>query len=276
MTQPHPSPHNPNILIFDSGVGGLSILTAIAYQLPGCNLIYASDNAAFPYGTKGEDELVERVDRVLRRILASHPVDIIVVACNSASTLALPHIRSHFQQPIVGVVPAIKPAAQCSRSKVIGMLATPGTIARHYTRNLIDQFAADCEVILLGSSELVLMAEQKLRGEPLDEHRLKALMIDMDQHPRRAAMDTLVLACTHFPLLRPELARHFGDDVTLVDSGDAIARRVKHWVDNLPPGPGGEAVHQALFTRDAEEVWALAPALRALGIARIAITSVPA
>lgn len=275
MTQTERTTPGPNILVFDSGVGGLSILAAIREQVPGCNLTYASDNAAFPYGIKGESELVERVERVLRQILQAHPIDIIVVACNSASTLALPHIRSHFQQPIVGVVPAIKPAAQYSRSKVIGLLATPGTIARPYTQDLIDQFADNCEVIRLGSSELVLMAEQKLRGVPVDTQKLNTVMADMDQHPSRASMDTLVLACTHFPLLRPELARHFGGKVTLIDSGEAIARRVKHWVDHLALGSYGPGRHQALFTRDTQEVQTLEHTLKDMGITRVSITSVP-
>jgi len=275
MTQTAPTSGKPNILIFDSGVGGLSVLEAIQQQLPGCNLIYASDNAAFPYGTKGEDELVERVERVLRRILQSHPVDIIVVACNSASTLALPHIRSHFAEPIVGVVPAIKPAAERSESRVIGLLATPGTVARPYTQDLIDRFASDCEVIRLGSSELVLMAEQKLRGEPVDGGRLKTLLAAMDRHPRRSEMDTLVLACTHFPLLHPELRQHFGEAVALVDSGAAIARRVQYWVDSLALRPGGEGQHLALFTQDTPEVHRLSGALQAMGISQTVITPLP-
>src|SRR5690606_39454843 len=157
--------HLPRILVFDSGVGGLSILREIQERLPACEFIYASDNAAFPYGTKPEDELVERVDHVLHQLLKTYAADIVVVACNTASTLALPHIRSHFNQPIVGVVPAIKPAAARSRTKVIGLLATPATIARAYTQELIREHASDCMVVSVGSSELVHMAEQKLRGQ---------------------------------------------------------------------------------------------------------------
>lgn len=266
----------PRILVFDSGVGGLSIVAEIQRQLPGCDLIYASDNAAFPYGTKSEDTLVARVDEVLHRLLARFRVDIIVVACNSASTLALPHIRAHFSQPIVGVVPAIKPAAALSRSRVIGLLATPGTIARQYTRDLVTQFAGDCEIISLGSSELVTLAEQHLRGTTLPEGALATLLKPLNEHPRRAAMDTLVLACTHFPLLREQLVAQLGPDVLLVDSGEAIARRVQYWLEQLSLIPGGDpGRHEAWFTRDTAEVEALVPALQRFGIHTIAIEPVP-
>src|SRR5690606_12835146 len=129
----------PRILVFDSGVGGLSILRELQRKLPLCEWTYASDNEAFPYGIKSETELTERVDQVLHGLLQIRAADMIVVACNTASTLTLPHIRRRFSQPIVGVVPAIKPAAARSRSKVIGLLATPATVTRPYTQELIQQ-----------------------------------------------------------------------------------------------------------------------------------------
>ncbi|WP_341939289.1 glutamate racemase [Marinimicrobium sp. C2-29] len=267
---------NPRVLVFDSGVGGLSVVAEIQRQLPGCDLIYASDNAAFPYGTKSEATLIERVDVVLHRLLAREAVDIIVVACNSASTLALPAIRARFSQPIVGVVPAIKPAAALSSTRVIGLLATPGTIARQYTRDLIREFASDCEVISLGSSELVQMAEQHLRAQPLAPGALARILAPLHSHPRGAEMDTLVLACTHFPLLRQELRDVLGETVRLVDSGEAIARRVQHWLATLPLSAGARPVHhEAWFTRDTSEVRALAPALARFGIQDLSVEPVP-
>lgn len=254
---------NPRILVFDSGVGGLSILGEIQDRVPGCDLIYASDNAAFPYGTKTEQELVGRVDRVLHQILARHSVDIIVVACNSASTLALPHIRAHFDQPIVGVVPAIKPAAACSQAKVIGLLATPGTLSRSYTRDLITQFASDCHLIQLGSSELVHLAEQKLRNRPVGTDQLHQILAPMGEDARYPDMDKLVLACTHFPLLRGELSHYFGRAVQLIDSGPAIARRVAYWVAQLKLSPGANGCHHlALFTQSDKALEQLVPALK--------------
>lgn len=257
----------PRLLIFDSGVGGLSIVADVQQLLPGCAITYASDNAAFPYGTKGEAELVERVDAVLQALIGTVQPDVVVVACNSASTLALPHIRAHFTVPIVGVVPAIKPAAATSRSKVIGLLATPGTVARAYTRDLVAQFASDCTVISLGSSELVQKAEDHLRGKTVTTESLRELLSPLLDHPRFPDMDTLVLACTHFPLLRPQLQALLGTGITLVDSGEAIARRVSYWLDELKLAPRATpAGHGAIFTRHSEDVEGLKPALKVLGI----------
>ena len=264
----------PRVLVFDSGVGGLSILKEIQSRVPGCELIYASDNAAFPYGTKTEDELVSRVDRVLHQILAHHPVDIIVVACNSASTLALPHIRAHFDQPIVGVVPAIKPAAACSQAKVIGLLATPGTLTRSYTRDLISEFAGDCHLIQLGSSELVQLAEQKLRGQPPGAEQLRAILAPMTEDSRYPEMDKLVLACTHFPLLREELSDYFGRTVQLIDSGPAIARRVAYWLAQLGLTPDSSQDHHlVLFTENSQTIAQLTSALSRYGLTRIEVVT---
>ncbi len=265
------------VLVFDSGVGGLSIVAEIQRQHPGCSVSYASDNAAFPYGTKGEEELVERVERVLRRLLEHTRPDVVVVACNSASTLALPHIRAHFREPIVGVVPAIKPAALASRSKVIGLLATPGTVTRAYTRDLIHQFASDCTVITLGSSELVRVAEAHLRGQAPEPGHLESLLSPLLSHPRAPEMDTLVLACTHFPLLKPELQAVLGEKVQLVDSGEAIARRVAYWLETLelPTASRGEP-HRALFTADNPEVARLSPALSQFGMTSVEVVEIPA
>lgn len=266
----------PRLLVFDSGVGGLSIMADIQRLLPGCSVSYASDNAAFPYGTKSEAILIARVDRVLHQLIEHSRPDVVVVACNSASTLALPHIRAHFREPIVGVVPAIKPAAQRSHTKVIGLLATPGTVARSYTRDLIRQFAPDCTVISLGSSELVRLAEAHLRGQTPSPEQLQDLLSPMMAHPRASEMDTLVLACTHFPLLKRELQAVVGPDVALIDSGEAIARRVAYWLTEL--GLEGSArtspSHQALFTADGPEVERLEPALREFGITDVQVVAV--
>lgn len=270
LSQPNP---NPRILVFDSGVGGLSIVQEIQRKLPFAPLVYASDNAFFPYGTKGEVELIARVDAVLRKITEAYAVDIIVVACNTASTLALPHIRSHFSQPIVGVVPAIKPAAMLSKSQVIGLLATPATIARPYTHNLIREHAPQAEVISVGSSELVQLAEHKLRGGSVTAEQLNLILQPFFTHPRGQDMDVLVLACTHFPLLREELAAQFSPPVQLIDSGEAIARRVaslvaSHSFIEQPPE------HSALFTAASPSVTLLSPRLAQFAIHHINIIEV--
>ena len=255
----------PRILIFDSGVGGLSIFQEIHKKLPSAHLIYASDNAFFPYGTKGEAELIARVDKVLHEIIATFPVDIIVVACNTASTLTLPHIRSHFTQHVVGVVPAIKPAAAMSKSQVIGLLATPATVARPYTHNLILDYAPNAEVISVGSSELVQLAEHKLRGDEITSAQLTPILQPFFDHPRGRKMDTLVLACTHFPLLRNEIAAQFDQNLQLIDSGEAIARRVASLAE---PQEATESLPEywAVFTKASSCVDALTPQLARFGI----------
>ncbi|MDM3870161.1 glutamate racemase [Porticoccus sp. W117] len=236
----------PKILVFDSGVGGLSILAELRHTLPKCQLVFACDNAAFPYGTKPEINLIERVEMALSALIHRLDPDIIVVACNSASTLVLPRIRANFQRPIVGVVPAIKPAAMLSTSKCIGLLATPGTVQRPYTQKLIDDFASHCQVVAVGSAELVELAEQKLRGETPDNNALKTILAPFLAEPR---LDTIVLACTHFPLLREELSKAAERHIKWVDSGAAIARRVLSLLgqlpDELPPQPHSLALFTA-------------------------------
>lgn len=289
----NPLMHAPRVLVFDSGVGGLSVLREIQQRLPACEFIYASDNEAFPYGTKPEGELITRVDRVLQQLLHHYPVDIIVVACNTASTLTLPHIRSHFTQPIVGVVPAIKPAAARSRSKVIGLLATPATIARTYTHKLIHDHASDCSVISVGSSELVFMAEQKLRGHAVNLNELANILApfttsatNVQDHTAvelpSPQIDTLVLACTHFPLLSEEIKQLISPGIDLIDSGEAIARRVEFllgehfgWrqAELIEPAAANDA-HLALFTKDTEAVAQLRQPLTRMGINRIEILMV--
>ncbi|HSX84702.1 MAG TPA: glutamate racemase [Cellvibrio sp.] len=272
--------HTPRILVFDSGVGGLSVMREIQQRLPDCQYLYASDNAAFPYGTKSEDELIARVDKVLHALLQHieqdyGPVDIVVVACNTASTLTLPHIRSHFAQPIVGVVPAIKPAAIHSTTKVIGLLATPATVARPYTHGLIKEYAANCTVISVGSSELVHLAEQKLRGEVIAPEKIAAIIAPFLTAPRAAELDTLVLACTHFPLLQDELRHFLPNTVRLIDSGEAIARRVAFLLQQQPLVSRTDIrhCHLALFTKATREVELLHAALSDFSLEKVDIVA---
>lgn len=254
------------VLIFDSGVGGLSIHAAIAARLPQLDILYACDNAAFPYGPKAETALVERVHQVLAALLDRFRPSLVVVACNTASTVALPHLRGQFAVPIVGVVPAIKPAAAVSHNRVIGLLATPGTVSRPYTDRLIADFAADCTVVRVGSTELVTWAEQKLRGIPTDLAALRRLLEPLFSDPAGAA-DTVVLGCTHFPLLLEELQAAAPQPVTWIDSGNAIARRVAALLDDVAVSTGGQA--SAVFTADTADARELARALAQRGFDRI-------
>lgn len=267
MTNSAQSFQAPRILVFDSGVGGLSVAREIQQRLPLNPLVYASDNAFFPYGTKGEAELIARVDVVIDELLLRYPADILVIACNTASTLTLPHLRSKLSVPIVGVVPAIKPAALMSKAGVIGLLATPATVARPYTHELIREYAANCRVISLGSSELVQIAEQKLRGEVIDANAIGRIAQELMRADQAGQMDVLVLACTHFPLLKDELMQHLPAQLKLIDSGAAIARRVEFLLADAPEPPAGYLPeHLAVFTKVTEAAERLAPALTGFGI----------
>ncbi|OAN19234.1 glutamate racemase [Photobacterium jeanii] len=211
-----------SVLIFDSGVGGLSVYQEIRQLLPELHYVYAFDNAAFPYGELDETVLINRTQEIVSRLVEKHNVDLVVIACNTASTVVLPSLRTLVNIPVVGVVPAIKPAAAMSERKVIGLLATPATVKRRYTQDLIAEFAQDCEVLMIGSTRLVEIAEQKLRGE--------AVSIEEIQHilsPWLNKVDGIVLGCTHFPLLKDEIQQAFSSPVQIIDSGKAIANRVQ-------------------------------------------------
>ncbi len=207
------------VLIFDSGVGGLSVYQELTALLPQLEYLYLFDNEAYPYGELDGDTLVHRVLTLITHYCRTHTIDVVVIACNTASTLVLPHLRSALNIPIVGVVPAIKPASLISKVGV-GLIATPATITRPYTHDLIKDFAKETEVKLLGSTRLVEMAEKKLRSEVVCQKELTELL-----SPLINQIDVAVLGCTHFPLLRNEISAVL-KGVVLIDSGHAIARRV--------------------------------------------------
>lgn len=238
------------IVIFDSGVGGLSIYRAVQAKNPNFDYVFVSDNAAFPYGTKSESALIDRVTQVLERVAERYAPDILVVACNTASTVMLPILRERFDFEVVGVVPAIKPAAAISQSRRIGLLATPATIERDYTNNLIEEFANDCEVFRVGSSELVEISEQKMRGLAPEPITISTIL---EPFVSAADLDVLVLACTHFPLLKNEIDDFFkmkNMSVWLVDSSAGIANRV----EQIGVGRKTKALAAiAVFTEEVDE-----------------------
>jgi glutamate racemase len=219
-----PTKEEIDVLVFDSGVGGLSILNTIRQKAPSLSFAFVGDNAGLPYGDKSETWLIERVPQVVSRALEHIRCKMLVVACNTASTLVLPALRAQFSFPVIGVVPAIKPAAQLSQKKVIGLLATPATINRAYTDGLIREFAADCKVVRVGSSRLVALAEEKMRGTAVSISEIGYILRPF----QKDAPDVIVLGCTHFPLLKSEFAEVL-PDVCFIDSGDAIAGRVMHF-----------------------------------------------
>ena len=254
------------ILVFDSGVGGLTIAGEIAELMPEAELSYLADNGFFPYGTKPEADLVERIARVVGLAVAHIGPDCVVIACNTASTVALPRLRSEIACPVVGVVPAVKPAAALSRNRVIGLLGTPGTVRRLYTEELIERFATDCTVLRVGSVELVEAAERLFEGDAVPAGTVERVLAPFLDRPAAAQPDTIVLACTHFPLLRAELAAASPPGITFVDSGRAVAERVRTLMGDPQQGDGGRHLY---VTRDDAALRRRLPAFAARGYGRV-------
>src|SRR6476620_10996905 len=199
------------LLFFDSGVGGLSVLAETRILLPQAPIVYAADSAGYPYGTKSEAEIAARVPALLGRLVERYHPRLVVIACNTASTIALAQVRSALDLPVVGTVPAIKPAAEMSKTRVIGVLGTEATVRQPYVDDLATKFAADCTIIRHGSPELVELAESKLAGEDVSVEAVRAAAQPMFDATGGERIDTIVLACTHFPLLQCELAEAFSN-----------------------------------------------------------------
>ena len=252
------------LLLFDSGVGGLSVLAELRVALPDAPVIYAADNGGLPYGPKSEAEVAARVCGLLGRMSERYRPRLICIACNTASTIALGMVRDVLAVPIVGTVPAIKPAAEQSRSGMIGLLGTAATIRQGYVDRLEAEFAADKRLLRFAAPELVDAAEAKLRGLPVDPAVFARAAKGLRDQPGGAAIDTVVLACTHFPLLQDELAEAFGPNVNFVDGAAGIARRIVHLTQGQPFTR--TAPDFALFTRADETLAALAPALASYGL----------
>lgn len=253
----------PTVLVFDSGVGGLSVYDEVRQLLPDLHYLYAFDNAGFPYGEKTETFIVERVVAIVDAITRRHPISLVIIACNTASTVTLPALRERFAFPVVGVVPAIKPAARLTRNGVVGLLATRATVRRSYTHELVSQFAKTCKIEMLGSAELVELAEAKLHGEEVSIDEIRRIVqpwLRMAEPP-----DTVVLGCTHFPLLRDELQQILPEGTRLIDSGAAIARRTAWLLENEAPEVGSSLQNVAFCTELDGEAVQLSPVLQRYG-----------
>jgi glutamate racemase len=222
------------ILVFDSGLGGLTVYREVAAARPDAAYVYVADDAGFPYGNLDEDALIARVIEVIGAAIAEHAPDLVVVACNTASTLALAELRARFSVPFVGTVPAIKPACAQSKSKRVAVLGTLATVGREYTRALIREFAGGCDVVLVGSPRLAGFAEAELAGSPVTDAAIKAEIAGcfVDADGRRT--DTVVLACTHYPLLIDRFRDNAPWPVDWLDPAPAIARRVADLMRKRP------------------------------------------
>ncbi len=262
-------PNSP-VLFFDSGVGGLSILKPARALLPQMPVAYAADSAGFPYGTKTEAEIAARVPALLGRLVERYRPRIAVIACNTASTIALSAVRAALDIPVVGTVPAIKPAALASRTRVIGVLGTDATVRQPYVDRLAAEHGADCTVLRHGSAALVAYAEARLRGDRADPRIPADALAGLLDQPGGDRMDMVVLACTHFPLVEDELASVAPRPLTFLDGGAGIARRIA-FLNGDSPWPPSAPQGTAVFTRLDGDVEALRPAL-----ARFELTSINA
>ncbi|HEX8381536.1 MAG TPA: glutamate racemase [Allosphingosinicella sp.] len=256
------------LLVFDSGVGGLSVLGAIRALLPAGPLVYAADSAGYPYGTKRPAEIEARVPALLGRLAERFDPELIVIACNTASTIALDAVRTALDLPVVGTVPAIKPAAELSVTRAIGVLGTEATVRQPYVDRLSAQFAADCTVLRHGSAELVEFAESKLRGEAPDPKACRRALDGLFEQPGGDRIDTIVLACTHFPLVEEELKAAAGRSVRFVDGKEGIARRTA-WLARDLSWPAEPPEGVALFTGRDTDVDAYRPGLARYGLTRV-------
>jgi glutamate racemase len=237
----------PRILVFDSGLGGLTVFREVAKARPDADYVYVADDAFFPYGRQKEEALIGRVVALMAELITAHIPDIVVIACNTASTIVLPHLRARFTVPFVGTVPAIKPACSASRSKRVSVLGTEATVKREYTRALIRDFGQGCDLTLVGSAHLAAIAESALHGTPPNDadiaRELAPCFVDGDG--RRT--DTVVLACTHYPLVLDSFGRLAPWPVDWIDPAPAIARRVVNLLGEAPGDVAGTAARM-IFT----------------------------
>ncbi len=258
---------SPTLLVFDSGLGGLTVYREVARARPDARFVYAADDALFPYGALAEPVLIARVVSLMERLTDAYAPDLVVIACNTASTIVLPSLRARLPLPFVGTVPAIKPACAASRSKRVSVLGTKATVEREYTRALIRKYAAGCAVTLVGSPRLAALAEAALAGEPVTDAAIAAEIAPCFVADGAARTDTIVLACTHYPLLLDRLARLAPWPVAFIDPAPALARRVVELIGK--PGRHDGATARALFTSGRPPSAALVATLDRYGLSEI-------
>lgn len=225
---------NAPLLFFDSGIGGLSVLSAVRTALPNAPIVYAADYAAMPYGSKSEAEIAARVPALLGQLVERYQPRLVIIACNTACTIALSHVRASLNIPVVGTVPAIKTAALATQTGVFGLLGTAATIRQPYVDRLEAEFAQDMLLLRHAAPELVLVAEAKMRGEQIDPAVFTNAIAGLTTQNHGNKMDVIILGCTHFPLLQEELAKAAKTDVQFVDGAVGITRRILHLTQGQP------------------------------------------
>lgn len=237
------------VLMFDSGIGGLTVLREARVLMPERGFIYVADDAGFPYGNWEEKALQARILALFEDLLAEHDPEICVIACNTAFTLAGAALRETFpQMTFVGTVPAVKPAAERTRSGLVSVLATPGTVKRAYTRDLIQSFASQCHVNLVGSQNLARLAEAYIRGETVSDDEIRAEIAPCFVEQDGAKTDIVVLACTHYPFMANIFRRLAPWPVDWLDPAEAIARQARRKVPMIEDAGHPEDHDFAVFT----------------------------
>lgn len=257
----------PPLLFFDTGVGGLSVLSETKKLLPNAPIVYAADYAGMPYGMKSEAELASRIPVLLGRLVERYKPALVTIACNTASTIALDHVRSVLHIPVVGTVPAIKSASELTKTGVIGLLGTQATIRQPYVDKLASDFAADKIILRYAAPELVYAAEAKLRGEKPDINILRESMSGLTDQAGGDQIDTVILACTHFPLVRNELAEVAGRPIEFIDGAAGIAQRIAYLTEKMPwPSDIREGIF--VTTGELDAIKAYHPSFAKFGIRR--------
>jgi glutamate racemase len=250
----------PTILVFDSGLGGLTVLREVVRARSDAHYFYVADDAFFPYGHHSEEQIIGRVVPLIGELIAMYDPDLVVIACNTASTLVMSHLRDKYRVPFVGTVPAIKPACAASKTKRVSVLGTKGTVQREYTKALIRDFAQGCEVTLVGSAELASLAEAALGGGVVGDAEILAELQPCfvgRTEGEASRTDTIVLACTHYPLLLDRFARLAPWPVDWIDPAPAIARRVTSLLDR-PRAEIAEAGAKMIFTSGRQHAFSAA------------------
>ncbi len=258
----------PTVLVFDSGLGGLTVFREVALARPDARYVYVADDAGFPYGNMPEEPLITRILHVIGKAIVDYKPDLVVVACNTASTLALSQLRAQYKMPFVGTVPAIKPACAQSKTKRIAVLGTQATVGREYTKTLIREFASGCDVILVGSPKLATFAEMELAGAPAADRDIAAEIAGCFVETDGRRTDTVVLACTHYPLLTERFRATAPWPVDWLDPAPAIARRVADLLRDVPAG-ANSTVPRIVFTSGKAPSPTLAKALTTYGFASV-------
>lgn len=225
----------PRLLTFDSGIGGLGIVRAMRAIDPDIAIDYLADNAIFPYGELDDAVLIKRVSSLLEKAITTFQPDAIVIACNTASTIALSSLRETFPRTsFIGCVPPIKWAADMSKTRYIGLLATRATVKRHYLTDLYTRYAPDCRLIAHGTRTLADIAEAAFRGKPIDQNIIKQELHELFSQPGGNKIDTVCLGCTHYTFLLEALKQHTSPSINWLDPANAVARQALKIASSLP------------------------------------------